>query len=76
MYSSLLKNDKGDCTYMIGVSVIQMSWIASLTIDCPLLKWSEPLESPSPFYDKESDTMMCYVTPTYGKFIFELTLVY
>lgn len=78
IYTSLLRNDMGDTTYMDCVSVISSSWIASsakkivnkhdlLLHDCPLLKWSEPLESPVPYYDRETDQIVCYVIPKYGK---------
>eukprot|EP01035_Chromulina_nebulosa_P019781 gene19781-25721_t len=66
IYTSLIRNDQGDTTYMNCVTVINSSWIPLLTNDSPLLKWSEPLESPSPYYDNESDNIMCYVKPKYG----------
>lgn len=51
---------------MTCVSPIQPSWISSVATDCPLLRWSDPLTSPPPYYDHDRDEVMCYCIPTYG----------
>lgn len=40
--------------------------------ESPLLHLSNPLESPSPFYDKDRDAVMCYAIPKYGSHNWEL----
>jgi len=59
---------------MSGVTVIQKQWIATLGASSTLLKWSPPLQSPSPFYDNEADGIMCYCTPRYGPHAWELPI--
>lgn len=66
LYGSLIQNKKGDTTYMTCNTVIDERWIASLAEDCPLLTFSAPLASPTPFYDASKDVVMCYVTPSFG----------
>ena len=72
IYESLLKNKRGDMTYMSGVTVVQKQWIPTLGASTTLLKWSPPLQSPSPFYDHETDSIICYCTPRYGPHAWEL----
>lgn len=68
MYSSLTRNDRGDTVYMNCVTKISSSWLASIldADHCPLLHWSDPLDSPPPFFDSKLDTVMCYVIPKFG----------
>lgn len=73
LYGQLVENEMGTFTYMTSVSVVDPSWITELARDCPLLHFSEPLQSPQPSYDAEADEMRCYVIPTYGIHNWELT---
>ena len=70
--SSLVKNQRGDATYMTSVTPINPAWIPALLRDCPLLQWSAFLQSPSPFYDPADDCVMCYVIPKFGVHGWEL----
>lgn len=72
LYESLLKNKRGDMTYMSGVTVVQKQWIASVGASSTLLKWSPPLQSPLPFYDNDTDSINCYCIPKYGPHVWEL----
>lgn len=75
LYDSLMKNKRGDMTYMSGVTVVQKQWIAAVGASSPLLKWSPPLASPPPFYDSEADAIICYSRPRYGPHGWELPAV-
>jgi hypothetical protein len=72
VYTSLVRNHANDTTYMVCVSQVQPAWISALTRDSPLLHWSPPMTSPTPFYDAHTDTLMCYVSPSYGVYRWDL----
>ena len=84
VYDNLVRNERGDQVYMSVVSAVKSSWLVSvlgpasdnkgqpLCPACPLLKLSAPLASPSPFYDRSADEIVCYVVPTYGNHKWEL----
>lgn len=72
VYGQLVENEMGTFTYMTSVTAVEEAWIPDLTKDCPLLKFSEPLQSPQPSYDAETDEVRCYVVPTYGIHNWEL----
>ena len=74
VYDSLIKNARGDLTYMSNVNTVDKSWISTIAGTCPLLKWSEPLVSPSPYYDASLDAVMCMTTPRYGPYNWELPI--
>jgi hypothetical protein len=57
---------------MTCVSTVSPGWLASVAADCPLLRWSAPMASPTPYYDAASDAVMCYVTPRFGVHSWEL----
>ena len=85
MYDTLLKNERGDCVYMTGISSISAAWTTAMLstpildergLFCPqfpLMKLSAPLTSPSPYYDAAADEVLCYVTPRLGAARWELT---
>ena len=73
--SALLKNARGDATYMTCVTPINQAWIPALLRDCPLLHWSAFLPSPSPSYDAKEDCIMCYTIPKFGAHGWELAPV-
>jgi len=75
LYSSLVQNESGDCTYMTCVTPIQARWLAAVASDCPLLKWGPPLESPAPSYDPQQDAVLCCSVPHYGAGQWELPVV-
>lgn len=54
------------------MAAIEPEW---LPIYSPgLCKLSEPLESPAAYYDAERDTVMCYVTGTFGPHAWHIPL--
>lgn len=65
-YQNLVRNQRGDCIYMTCVSVVNPLWLSSVAADCPLLKWSDPILSPVPYFDPHADAVMCFVTPRFG----------
>ena len=71
-YGSLVRNQKGDCIYMACVTTVAPTWLASVAADSPLLKWSAPLATPTPYYDPVQDRVMCFVTPRFGVHNWEL----
>jgi ATP-dependent RNA helicase DHX37/DHR1 len=71
-YGPLIKNLKGDMTYMTCVTSVNPSWISTLASDCPLLQWDSPLSSPSPYYDHDTNQITCYVMPKFGVHNWEL----
>ena len=73
--SALLKNARGDATYMTCVTPINPAWIPALLRDCPLLHWSAFLPSPAPSYDTKEDCVMCYAIPKFGAHGWELAPV-
>ena len=73
--SALLKNARGDATYMTCVTPINPAWIPALVRDCPLLHWSAFLPSPAPSYDAKEDCIMCYAIPKFGAHGWELAPV-
>ena len=75
VYGQLVENEAGTSTYMTSVSAIDATWLPDLTRDCPLLKFSEPLQTPLPTYDALEDAVRCHVVPTYGVHNWELTPV-
>jgi hypothetical protein len=66
VYSELIKNLSGDCTYMSCVTAINGLWIPHLTGTSPLLQLSQPLESPAPHFDAALDCVLCHVVPSFG----------
>jgi hypothetical protein len=66
IFSELMKNTAGDCTYMSCVTAVNGLWIPHLASMSPLLQLSPPLESPAPHFDAAADCVMCYVVPTFG----------
>jgi hypothetical protein len=72
VYTELLLSEDGETTYMTGVTQISPNWISELTRDCPLLQLSSPLKVPSPFFDKKTDAIMCFISATYGIHKWEL----
>jgi hypothetical protein len=79
VYSNLVKNDKGDTTYMDCVTAVDPRWFTggldSLLEDAPLIKYSDPLSAPTPYYDSSSDQIMCYVIPFYGYYRWEFSAI-
>lgn len=75
VYQNLVRNQRGDCVYMTCCSVVNPLWLSSVVADCPLLKWSEPILTPLPYYDSALDRVMCYVTPRFGAANWELPAV-
>ncbi|CAN0007127.1 unnamed protein product [Ectocarpus fasciculatus] len=75
VYGQLVENEMGTATYMTSVSAIEASWLPELARDCPLLKYSDPLQTPLPTYDHTSDEIRCYVVPSYGVHNWELSPV-
>lgn len=75
VYGQLVENEMGTATYMTSVSAIEASWLPELARDCPLLKYSDPLQTPLPTYDHASDEIRCYVVPSYGVHNWELSPV-
>ena len=65
-YQNLVRNQRGDCIYMTCVSVVNPLWLSSVAADCPLLRWSDPILSPAPYFDPHADAVMCFVTPRFG----------
>jgi len=74
-YGSLVRNQRGDCIYMTCVSTVSPSWLSSVAADCPLLRWSAPVSTPTPYYDAAADAIMCYVTPRFGVHSWELPVM-
>jgi hypothetical protein len=72
-YGSLVRNQRGDCIYMACVTSVAPAWLASVAADSPLLRWSAPIASPTPYYDAGTDAVMCYVTPRFGVHAWELS---
>lgn len=58
--------------YLRGVTTINKQWLPRLANDNPVCVFSEPLETPSPFFDEKKDCMMCYVIPRYGPHLWEM----
>jgi ATP-dependent RNA helicase DHX37/DHR1 len=52
--------------FMRGVTVVDPARLLTLTQGSPLCRGGEPLATPLPFYDAATDSVMCYVSPTYG----------
>lgn len=75
VYTSLTQSQRGDTLYMNCITEISPQWISSHLADCPLLKYSSILSSPSPFYDAERDEIMGYTIPKYGSQGWELSPV-
>lgn len=44
----------------------------SLRADSRMCRLSAPLATPLPFYDRAKDAIMCYSTPSFGDFAWEL----
>ncbi len=75
IYGALVENEAGNVTYMTSVTAIEASWLPELTKDSPLLKFSEMLPTPTPYYNQARDEITCYVIPIYGVHNWELTPV-
>ena len=54
------------------MTTINKQWLPRLAMNNPLCHFSEPLETPSPSYDQQKDSMICYVIPRYGPHLWEL----
>mmetsp|Transcript_9781 Transcript_9781/g.16244 ORF Transcript_9781/g.16244 Transcript_9781/m.16244 type:complete len:1252 (+) Transcript_9781:458-4213(+) len=74
VYTELLMSDDGQTTYMSGVTQVSPNWIPELSKDCPLLQLSLPLKFPTPFYDANTDDVICFVSSTYGIHKWELPI--
>lgn len=72
VYETLIQNSTSGFTYMTNVTIIRDNWIPSILSSCSLLKWSEPLISPTPYYDADADCIKGYSIPKYGQFSWEL----
>ena len=59
--------------YLRGITTISKQWLPRLASDNPMCVFSEPLETPAPFYDSKTDSMMCYLIPRYGPHLWELS---
>lgn len=55
---------------MWGVTGVQANWLVSHA--APLCTFSKPVADPPPWYDAETDTVMCWVLPTFGPLRWEL----
>ena len=75
LYESLIQNSAGNgFTYMTNVNIIRESWLPVILSSCSLLKWPQPLITPSPYYDIETDCIMCYCIPKYGAHNWDLSI--
>ncbi|EFC50419.1 predicted protein [Naegleria gruberi] len=64
VFTELSKSRKNK-TYMRGVTAIEPNWISRFgNSKCGFVKFSDPLESPAPFYDSVDDMVKCFVRPT------------
>ncbi|KAL9652504.1 hypothetical protein ABK040_000076 [Willaertia magna] len=64
VYTELTKSRKNK-TYMKGITAIEPNWISRFgNHKCGFVKFSAPLETPTPFYDAEDDCVKCYVRPS------------
>lgn len=50
--------------YFTDVVAIEPEWLPIYSAS--LCTMSEPLESPAPYYDRDRDVVMCYITATFG----------
>lgn len=57
---------------MKGVTAIEKTWLPKLSEGTPLCKYSEPLETPQPSYDPQTDRIYCQVIPSYGPYHWNL----
>mmetsp|Transcript_18140 Transcript_18140/g.24898 ORF Transcript_18140/g.24898 Transcript_18140/m.24898 type:complete len:844 (+) Transcript_18140:1220-3751(+) len=75
VYGELVRSSRGDRVYMASLTALSaaMKWIPEQAADCPLLKWGPPLSSPTPFYDAQQDSVLCYCVPRFGAQAWELT---
>lgn len=68
VYQEIVETSK---LYMKGVTAIEEDWLA---IFAPYkCTFSKPLESPKPCFDVKTGKIKCYMTSSYGKFIFCIT---
>ncbi|KAI4354890.1 hypothetical protein L6164_003715 [Bauhinia variegata] len=67
VYNELLQTKR---PYMHGVTAVEPAWLVDHTKSSCI--FSAPLTDPKPFYDTESDQVKCWVTPTFGRFCWEL----
>ena len=58
--------------YLRGVTNINRQWLPRLAANNPMCIFSEPLETPCPFYDEKTDSIQCFVIPRYGPHLWEL----
>ncbi|XP_014248121.1 probable ATP-dependent RNA helicase kurz [Cimex lectularius] len=70
IYQEIYETNK---IYLRGVTAIEPEW---LPIFAPsLCNLAEPLETPAPFYDKNTGTVRCRTTGTFGRSGWELPIV-
>lgn len=56
--------------YMWCVTGVQATWLVSHAT--PLCTFSKPVADPPPWYDPITDTVMCWVLPSFGPYLWEL----
>ncbi|KAG0620842.1 hypothetical protein M758_4G248800 [Ceratodon purpureus] len=56
--------------YMWGVTGVQATWLVSHAT--PLCTFSKPVADPPPWYDSITDTVNCWVLPSFGPHLWEL----
>eukprot|EP00249_Psilotum_nudum_P022320 c28469_g1_i1 orf=694-4590(-) len=69
VYTELIQTSK---LYMRGVTLVEPKWLVSYaTTFCT---FSKPLAEPPPWYATSSDQVMCWVSPCFGPYLWQLPL--
>lgn len=58
--------------YLRGCCEINKAWLPRLAGKGAMCIFSDPLETPQPFFDEAKDCIMCYVSPRFGPHLWEL----
>ncbi|KAJ7541160.1 hypothetical protein O6H91_10G049000 [Diphasiastrum complanatum] len=69
VYNELIHTSR---PYMWGITCVKEEWLVSQAGS--LCTFSKPLADPPPWYDRISDQIMCWVSPSFGPHLWELPL--
>ncbi|KAK4755005.1 hypothetical protein SAY87_008762 [Trapa incisa] len=69
VYSELLETKR---PYMHGATSVKSDWLIKYASS--LCSFSSPLMDPKPFYDPQTDQVLCWVAPSFGPYLWELPL--